>query len=256
MSHNILFFGNNTDVYDALVKLGPDYNITAYNPDMTELTRNMLCVSSCAVVYGMRNELRDFYDIITDLKERMRINSIPLIVAGTPEDVEDFELISDRFPSLKVEWPIDQSTFKSMVDGIINEHHSLTDASSHGATENSRKRVLVIDDDTMLLMMMREMLRDKYDVATAPSGRIAYKFLSNKNADIILLDYEMPEENGPEVMDKLRLNPKTADIPIVFLSGVTDAHKIANINSKRPQGFIPKPVDRMKLIDTIDRLIV
>ena len=66
--------------------------------------------------------------------------------------------------------------------------------------ENRRKHVLVIDDDPIMLKVVKEHLHENYDVATAISGKIAYKFLESKSTDIILLDYEMPGEDGPDVL--------------------------------------------------------
>ena len=98
-------------------------------------------------------------------------------------------------------------------------------------------------------------LRDKYEVVIVPSGSVALKFLETKTTDLILLDYEMPGESGPEVLEKLRQNPATADIPVLFLTGVTERSKIAKAISLKPQGYLLKPIDREKLFDAIEKTI-
>lgn len=60
----------------------------------------------------------------------------------------------------------------------------------------SGKNILVIDDDARMLKVIKLHLHEKYDVATAISGKIALKFLETKHTDLILLDYAMPDENG------------------------------------------------------------
>lgn len=118
-----------------------------------------------------------------------------------------------------------------------------------------RKHILVVDDNAMMLKMLKEHLHDQYDVATAASGRVALKFLERKTTDLILLDYEMPEESGPDVLEQLRASDMTKDIPVIFLTGVTDARKIKEALSLNPQSYLLKPVDREKLLDTIAKTI-
>ena len=122
-------------------------------------------------------------------------------------------------------------------------------------TSERRKHILVVDDNAMMLKMLKEHLHGTYDVATAASGKVALKFLERKTTDLILLDYEMPEESGPDVLEKLRASELTKDIPVVFLTGVTDTRKVKEVLSLKPQSYLLKPVDRDKLLDTISKII-
>ena len=114
-----------------------------------------------------------------------------------------------------------------------------------------RKHILVIDDDPMMLKLLKEHLHDEYDIATAISGKIAMKFLERKRTDLILLDYEMPVENGPAVLEKLRANEATKDLPVIFLTGVSDREKSQEALVLKPQGYLLKPVEREKLLEII-----
>lgn len=118
-----------------------------------------------------------------------------------------------------------------------------------------RKHILVVDDNAMMLKMLKEHLHDNYDVATAASGRVALKFLERKTTDLILLDYEMPDESGPDVLEQLRASEHTRDIPVIFLTGVTDTKKIKEALALKPQSYLLKPVDREKLLDTITKTL-
>lgn len=118
-----------------------------------------------------------------------------------------------------------------------------------------RRHILVVDDNAMMLKMLKEHLHDDYDVATAASGRVALKFLERKTTDLILLDYEMPDESGPDVLEQLRASEHTKDIPVIFLTGVTDTKKIKEALALKPQNYLLKPVDREKLLDTITKTI-
>ena len=117
--------------------------------------------------------------------------------------------------------------------------------------EKKVKNILVVDDDPRVLRLIRIYLED-YQVAVATSGRVAIKYLENKTVDLILLDYEMPGEDGVEVLKKLRANPKTKDIPVVFLTGVADKKRIQEVLKLNPQGYVLKPVLRNKLLKIIE----
>jgi CheY-like chemotaxis protein len=118
-----------------------------------------------------------------------------------------------------------------------------------------RHHVLVVDDDSSMLRMIKEILSDEYDVATAISGKVALKFLENRSTDIILLDYEMPQQSGSEVYEKLLENPATKDIPVVFLTGVSDRDRIAEVLAMRPRGYLLKPIDSERLKKTITEIV-
>lgn len=118
-----------------------------------------------------------------------------------------------------------------------------------------RKHILVVDDDSRMLKIIKRHLADKYDVATALNGRLALKFLETKKTDLILLDYEMPLENGPSILKKLKENPYTHDIPVIFLTGISDRQRIEKALVLKPQGYLLKPIDHIKLLSTISKLI-
>ena len=120
--------------------------------------------------------------------------------------------------------------------------------------EIRRRHILVVDDDVRVLRLLKVHLQD-YDVATAINGKLALKFLENKTTDLIILDYEMPGENGPEVLKKLRANEKTKDIPVIFLTGVADSEKIQEVLLMKPEGYLLKPINKVKLLETIKKFL-
>lgn len=118
-----------------------------------------------------------------------------------------------------------------------------------------KKHVLIVDDDPTMLRTIKMYLEEKYVVATAPSGKFALKFLSQKETDLVLLDYEMPEMSGQEVFQQIKDDEKTCNIPVVFLTGISDTSKIKNVLSMQPQGYLLKPVDYDRLHQTISKIL-
>lgn len=118
-----------------------------------------------------------------------------------------------------------------------------------------RGRILVIDDNPLMLKVIKEHLHDEYDVATAVNGKVAFRFLEHRRVDLILLDYEMPGEDGPVILEKLRAKETTMDVPVIFLTGISDRKKIKKALMMKPEGYLLKPIDHDKLISTIKKYI-
>ncbi len=112
-----------------------------------------------------------------------------------------------------------------------------------GLTQNAgelQKTLLLVDDDAVMIRTLREGLSTSYKVLPANSGANALKILARAKPDLILLDYEMPEMNGPQVLEALRANNDTANIPVMFLTAKTDTDSIAKIEALKPQGHMLK----------------
>ncbi|MDE6594202.1 MAG: response regulator [Oscillospiraceae bacterium] len=120
---------------------------------------------------------------------------------------------------------------------------------------NKRRHILVVDDDRSILKLLKTALSDDYDVTAMVSGNMAMKFLETKTADLILLDYEMPIENGAEVFKKLRADKRFADIPVVFLTGVADSSRIKEVLMLKPQGYLLKPISMDRLMSSIKGIL-
>ena len=161
-----------------------------------------------------------------------------------------------------IEKPISAEGIKKKIEifmGELRQTREEQEAMKHALElikeQQRRKHVLVIDDDPGMLKIIKEHLHENYDVATAISGRIAYKFLETKKTDLILLDYEMPMENGLQVLQNLRKNEELASIPVLFLTGINDREKIKQVMMMKPQGYLLKPIDKEKLLGTIEKFI-
>jgi len=120
---------------------------------------------------------------------------------------------------------------------------------------NQKKHILIVDDDRNVLKLVKNYLTKEYEVATAINGKVAMKFLESKKTDLVLLDYEMPEENGPAVLSKIRSNNKTKNLPVVFLTGISDKGKIQEVLTMKPQGYILKPINIERLSSCIKSIL-
>jgi signal transduction histidine kinase/CheY-like chemotaxis protein len=86
----------------------------------------------------------------------------------------------------------------------------------------SRSTIILVDDDMTNLEMGRSLLKDRYKVFPAESGEKLFEILENVTPDLILLDIEMPEMNGYEVIKKLKADSRFVNIPVIFLTARSD----------------------------------
>ncbi len=122
---------------------------------------------------------------------------------------------------------------------------------------NKRRRrmtILVVDDSAILLRNIKSILEQRYEVVLANSGKMALNVVEKEPPDMILLDYMMPEMNGKETFENLRKSENGQDIPVIFLTSVDEKQKIFDVLRNKPDGYILKPPDRIKLVDMIEEV--
>ena len=86
----------------------------------------------------------------------------------------------------------------------------------------------------------------------ANSGMNAIALLSKKKIDLILLDYEMPVLDGPKVLEMLRQEPSTKDIPVMFLTGKDDKESVMNVMALKPERYLLKNQPPETLLQNIE----
>jgi putative two-component system response regulator len=124
-----------------------------------------------------------------------------------------------------------------------------------------QKTVFVVDDNDTNLSMAKEAIKEHYRVMTMPSAVKMFSLLEKITPDLILLDIEMPEMDGFEALARLKSTTALADIPVIFLTGMTDVSVEARGLQLGVTDFITKPfsvpvlINRIKSHLNIDELI-
>ncbi len=117
--------------------------------------------------------------------------------------------------------------------------------------EGAPKKILLVDDDPTFLKVVRIWLQDFYEVIPVNSGAQALEYLAHSIPDLILLDYEMPVLNGPQVLQTIRNEPRYKNIPVFFLTGVDSKDAVRKAVLLKPEGYILKSQDKSKLLSTL-----
>lgn len=109
-----------------------------------------------------------------------------------------------------------------------------------------RKRVLAVDDNAVNLAAVEQALQEEYEVLPVISGSRAVRYLQKHQADLILLDIQMPGMSGPETLQEMRGLENGAEVPVIFLTALqeTDREELA---LPGVVDFIVKPFDREDL---------
>jgi diguanylate cyclase (GGDEF)-like protein len=110
---------------------------------------------------------------------------------------------------------------------------------------NSEKIILIVDDSELNIQVLSDILKEKaYRIALARSGKMALEFVEMKKPDLILLDIMMPEIDGFEVCQRLKSNPETIGIPIIFISGLDKSKDIVKGFKAGAVDYIVKPFQK------------
>lgn len=109
--------------------------------------------------------------------------------------------------------------------------------------------ILIVDDTPANLDAISTVLSDAgYEIAVATSGERALQLLQRRSPDLILLDIRMPGIDGFETCDRIKANPKTCDIPIVFMTSLIDVNnKIKGFNCGAVD-YISKPFQEQEIL--------
>ena len=190
----------------------------------------------CIDDHAMLRELHTMDLTITDRQQKV------ILIGETKYRIE---LLSE-IPGFKnhtwLNRPLDMDEFEQKVTTEISELKQL----------EKPGRILIVDDDPAYAKIVREWIRDRYRVDIVTAGMQAITFLlklpENEKVDLILLDYEMPVVDGPQVLQMLRQDPATDAIPVIFLTGNGTKEAVTRVMELKPDGYLLKSTQKEDLL--------
>ncbi|MGZ8752205.1 MAG: response regulator transcription factor [Acidimicrobiia bacterium] len=118
----------------------------------------------------------------------------------------------------------------------------------HPASGRARRVLVVDDDDTARRFLIRAIGRGGLEVTAASSGRDALAQIEAGCPDLVLLDSQMPEMSGEEVLRSLRSDPRTATLPVIVVTGRGGVHdRVAGLDAGADD-LVSKPVHPDELL--------
>ncbi len=116
-----------------------------------------------------------------------------------------------------------------------------------------KANVLVVDDTPVNLLLLNQILcRHNYKIRVAPNGKMALKSVLANPPDLILLDIKMPDMDGYEVCRQLKADPRTEEIPIIFISALDGAIDKVTAFNLGGVDYITKPFEPVEVLARIE----
>lgn len=218
------------------------------------------------IIICLGDETRETIKVYNILRECARLEAITFIVVCNLEDKSLFIKYTNLEKIFFMARPVSLFVIYDKLDEVEKKYLSGDDdiafltefVNPNDPDRVRRKHILAVDDSAQQLIQIKEHLKEFYEVTVVGSGKAALRFLERNRVDLILLDYLMPEMDGPEVFRILKEHAYLSDIPVVFLTGVKEKDTvIKTLIELKPQGYIVKPARQSelvaKIIDVFDR---
>ncbi len=193
-------------------------------------------------VLFLGEELEDIPETLVYLKDTVMDNDKGLILIGDEAQYED---VKKTIPEQAVtEWfkrPLDIDKLIKRIGTYIEENTG----------EKRKKTILIVDDDITYMRTVFEWLKGSYHVGMASSGVQAISYLAKNKADLVLLDYEMPIADGPQVLSMLKSDSETGQIPVMFLTGHGDKESVLSVVGLKPADYLLKTIDKDTLLEKL-----
>ena len=181
-------------------------------------------------------------DIKTFLVDKLEQDDKRIVLIGEPIDTEDKSvgipphLIFGRLPR-----PLDYDDYIACVNSYAKK----------ASSGDLKRKILIVDDDPNYMSLVREWMVEDYKVSMVTSGMRAIKWLGANKVDLILLDYEMTVTSGPQVLEMLRADDETKDIPVIFLTGNDSKESVMSVMNLKPQGYFLKTMPKDEFLNKI-----
>ena len=115
--------------------------------------------------------------------------------------------------------------------------------------------IMVVDDQASVCTRVVGILKFDYTVYPFTTGKDALEYIADNPVDLILLDYDMPEMTGYEVLLGIRTNRLTKDVPVIFLTGVTNDRMRQEMMGRGATDYLCKPIETEDLKQCIKKYL-
>ena len=123
--------------------------------------------------------------------------------------------------------------------------------------DNKDVKILVVDDLFPNLYLMEAILEDTgYKIITASTGKEALEKVESELPDLVLLDIMIPDMNGIDILDRIKANEKTKNIPVIMVSALREIDIFIDALSRGATDYIKKPIEQKILLTKIEMALL
>lgn len=115
----------------------------------------------------------------------------------------------------------------------------------------NKKMIVAVDDSSITLKRLTKVLGEQYDLHAFSVGNRALRFLKDRTPDLVILDIDMPEINGYEMLKVIRETEHLKKIPVLFLTSNNDKSYVIKAVAAGANDYVVKPIDEEILMDKV-----
>ena len=193
-------------------------------------------------ILSLQGEDNLMIDVLGYIKDLVEDRGIRFFVIGTQEELDEVIGKKADYVAQMYTRPVD---LPALIKTIQKEGEAVDKLKEF-------KSILIVYDDATALRSMKSLLSTRYKILVANSGMNAITILAKNKVDLILLDFEMPIVNGPKVLEMIRSDPNTANIPVMFLTAKGDKRSIMEVLRFKPEKYLLKTMLPKDILDSID----
>lgn len=247
MQKNVLLISDSGGfMVDALannLKKAAGFEVIQIAPTIDEIKDGIASADIFLLYAG--NFVNDSAEVLEFLKDVCTDNKKLLCVIGYEKELEVIsESIPPRFITRSFLRPFDMRKLADEIGMVASDDVPESEQAHH---------ILLVDDDVQFLKMIQTWLSPLYHVTIVNSGMQAITYIANNTPDLILLDYDMPVTSGPQVLEMIRSEKTSADIPVIFLTGRDDSESVKRVMRLNPQGYLLKSMSKQEILDSVKR---
>ena len=194
----------------------------------------------------------DGYETIKRLKSENQYEHIPVIFLTSKSDRES---IVKGLSLGAVDYVIKPFSTTKLIKAIENELNHNISKHDMQETESNKPGILVVDDVTSMLRAIQYALHDRYKVYALSKSQDVMDFLKSKDPELIILDYMMPDLDGFELIQIIKLMPKYKDTPIIIITTEGRQEHVNKAISLGASDFLVKPFNPSELNSKVARHI-
>lgn len=195
------------------------------------------------IILYMSEGMEEITDTLVYLKDVISDRDIGLILIG---EMDQYNVVKKIIPEQDIlecyMRPLDIDLLLKNVNTYLQKNSG----------ENRKKTVMIVDDDLTYMWTVREWLNSTYHVKMANNGVQAISQLAKNKVDLVLLDYEMPIANGPQVASMLKNDSDTGNIPVMFLTSHGDRESVLSVINLEPADYLLKTIDKDGLLAKLE----